>query len=39
MATTEQQQGKDPQVKQLATKIATDQAAEIKQMQDLLAKL
>jgi uncharacterized protein (DUF305 family) len=39
MATTEQQQGKDPQAKQLAAKIATDQAAEIKQMQDLLGKL
>ena len=39
MATTEQQQGKDPQAKQLAAKIAADQAAEIDQMQDLLGTL
>jgi uncharacterized protein (DUF305 family) len=39
MANTEQQQGQDPQAKQLAAKIASDQAAEIKEMQDLLTKL
>jgi uncharacterized protein (DUF305 family) len=38
MATAEQQQGKDPQATQLAAKIAADQTAEIKEMQDLLGK-
>lgn len=39
MANTEQQQGQDPQARQLAAKIAADQTAEIKEMQDLLTKL
>lgn len=39
MSTTEQQQGQNPEVKQLAAKIASDQTAEIKEMQDLLTKL
>jgi uncharacterized protein (DUF305 family) len=39
MATTELQQGSNPQAKQLAQQIATSQAAEVRQMQDLLAKL
>jgi uncharacterized protein (DUF305 family) len=39
MAKTEQAQGQDPAVRQLATKIAADQTAEITEMQGLLAKL
>ena len=39
MANTEQQQGQDPQAKQLAAKIASDQAAEIREMQDQLTRL
>ena len=39
MATTEQQRGQNQQAKQLAEKIAADQAAEVKQMRDLLTKL
>ena len=39
MARTEQAQGQDPAVKQLAGKIAADQAAEIAEMQGMLAKL
>ncbi len=39
MATKEQQQGQDPDAKNLAGKIAADQAAEVKEMQDLLTKL
>jgi uncharacterized protein (DUF305 family) len=39
MAAKEQQQGQFPAAKTLAGKIATDQAAEIMEMQDLLAKL
>lgn len=39
MATTAAQQGKHPQATQLAGKIAADQAAEVRQMRDLLARL
>jgi uncharacterized protein (DUF305 family) len=39
MADAEQQQGQDPQAKQLATKISRDQTAEINEMQDLLTKI
>ena len=39
MAATERQQGQFPAAKALAEKIATDQTTEIKEMQDLLAKL
>jgi len=39
MAKTEQQQGTDPAVKQLAGQIATSQTAEITEMRGLLAKL
>jgi uncharacterized protein (DUF305 family) len=39
MANAEQQHGQDPRAKQLAAKIASDQAAEIKEMQDLLTRL
>lgn len=39
MANAEQQQGRDPGAKQLAAKIAADQTAEIKEMQDLLTTL
>jgi uncharacterized protein (DUF305 family) len=38
MALTEQQQGKHADAKKLAEKIAADQTAEIKEMQDLLTK-
>jgi uncharacterized protein (DUF305 family) len=36
---TKEQQGQHPEVKKLAEKIAADQAAEVKEMQDLLTKL
>lgn len=39
MADTERQQGKDAAARQLATKIAADQAAEITQMRNLLTTL
>ena len=39
MAMTEQREGKNPEAKTLAEKIAADQTAEINQMQDLLSKL
>jgi len=39
MANTEQQQGQNPQAKQLAAKIASDQTAEINEMQDLLTTI
>ena len=39
MATKAQQQGQHPEAKKLAEKIAADQAAEVKEMQDLLTKV
>ncbi|HET9138375.1 DUF305 domain-containing protein, partial [Actinophytocola sp.] len=39
MCGTHQQRGQHPQAKQLAEKIAADQAAEVAHMQDLLTKL
>jgi len=39
MADNEQQQGQNPEAKQLAEKIASDQTAEINEMQDLLTKI
>ena len=36
MATTEQQQGENPEAKALAKKIEADQTAEIQQMQTML---
>jgi uncharacterized protein (DUF305 family) len=39
MATAEQQQGENPTVKKVAAEIGTSQAAEVKEMRDLLARL